>query len=188
MDVVHSFLCRMVNRFLNQRFFSIESIKQPFDLPSIVPNCEKYSLSCVSGKFGSRPPMKTLRLLFDIEFIDDDDDIELLLFAARRRWAGFGSTFRPLTKCSFCERILSTISFLSNTRKAKPRLRPVVGSCLIEQSRILPKLEKYSRKSSCVVSHVKPPRWKSAHSEQKTMGEIVPYRQITFYHLPLFDH
>lgn len=130
--------------------------------------------------------MKTFRLLFDSEFNDDDDDMALLFVVARRRCAGFGSTLRPLTKCSFCERILSTISFLSNTRKAKPRLRPVVGSCLIEQSRILPKLEKYSRKSSCVVSHVKPPevkRVRGAHS-----GARASYPRTVFYHPRLCAH
>ncbi len=130
--------------------------------------------------------MKTFRLLFESELSDDDDDIWLLFVIPIRRCAGFGSTFRPLTKCSFCERILSTISFLSNTRKAKPRLRPVVGSCLIEQSRIVPKLEKYSRKSSCVVSHVKPPEGKMF--EMQCRAKAGPYRQTVFYHLPLSGH
>lgn len=39
------------------------------------PNCEKYSLNCASEKFGSRPPINTFRLLFDIEF-DDNEDVD----------------------------------------------------------------------------------------------------------------
>ena len=51
-----------------------------FFLPSIVPNCEKYSRNCTSGKFGSRPPINTLRLLFDTEFDDEDVDDKWSLF------------------------------------------------------------------------------------------------------------
>jgi len=113
-----------------------------------------------------------------------------LLIAFKRRCAGFGSTFRPLTKCSFCERIFSTISFESNTRKAKPRLRPVDGSCFIEQSTIVPNFEKYSRKSSCVVSQVNPPIKKTCHRTfvclffDRTRWS---YRQIISFHLQVLN-
>ena len=190
MDVVHFFLYRTANQFLNKAKESMWVRKAcVVVLPSMGPKREKYSRNCTSGKFGSTPPTNTLRLLFEREWEDNDDSWWFILVWARRRCAGLGSTLRPLTKCSFCERIFSTISFLSNTRKAKPRLRPVVGSCLIEQSRILPKLEKYSRKSSGVVSQVNPPASARRRSDSEREGERrATYQQIIFYHLRVWEY